>query len=127
MKVSKNKIIIGAFAAAIGIGTLGFIIKNKYMPKVPLKEYKELCLELAVIDDEICRNELEGNTVHGEEITFGSKGETVQYRYELFLEMYKDYTKEMLDEEREALYIRLAESKQYVGMEKQELELDFED
>lgn len=42
---------------------------------------------MAALDDEICRNELEGNQIGGEVITFPPKAETLQERYQLFLQM----------------------------------------
>ena len=37
---------------------------------MPLKEYTRRALYMALLDDEICRNELEGNIIGGEEIRF---------------------------------------------------------
>lgn len=126
MKINKNQKILGAVVVSVGLAAIGYVIKKKYLPRVPLKEYKEFCMEFAVIDDEICRNELMGNTIGGKEILFGSKGETVKHRYHVFKQMYISYTKEMLENEREVLYTRLAQSKQYADAEKQDLTLEFE-
>lgn len=38
-------------------------------------------LYMALLDDEICRNELEGNIIGGEEIRFPPKAESLHYRY----------------------------------------------
>ena len=43
-----------------------------------LKEFSRYALCMAVIDDEICRNELEGNQIGDEVITFPPKKETLQ-------------------------------------------------
>lgn len=57
------------------------------MIRMPLKEFTRYALYMAVLDDEICRNELEGNQIGDEVITFPPKEETLQYRYHLFLQM----------------------------------------
>lgn len=52
------------------------------------------------MDDEICRNELEGNSIGGREIACLSSKESIEYRYDLFLEMYKDDLEEVLMKEK---------------------------
>ena len=49
--------------------------------RIPLEEYTRYALYMAVMDDEICRNELEGNWIDGKEITFPPKMESLQQRY----------------------------------------------
>lgn len=102
-----------------GVGYVYYI----FIPKMSMKKYTQACLYLAVMDDEICRNELEGNFVEGKPIVFPPKRESLQYRYHLFLEMYKQYSKKKLEEEIKSMEERLEESKQYVGKEKVELEV----
>ncbi|RKD22343.1 hypothetical protein SAMN02745883_02386 [Caminicella sporogenes DSM 14501] len=100
----------------------GFIYKSN-KPKIPVKEYEALCLELAKIDDQIARNELEGNTINGKKVVFPPKDESIKYRYEVFLDMYKKYSREDLEKEKEHLLKRLETSKQYLNEESQDLEL----
>ena len=69
-------------AAAIGLGACW-----RRAIRMPLKEFTRFALYMAVMDDEICRNELEGNQIGDEVITFPPKEETLQYRYHLFLQM----------------------------------------
>ena len=52
--------------------------------RMPLREYTRYALYMAALDDEICRNELEGKNIGGELILFPPKSESLQYRYHLF-------------------------------------------
>lgn len=120
--MDNKTIIISAMSAVIAVTII--ICYFKFMPKIPLKEYTKLCLYFAAMDDEICRNELEGNFVNGKKILFPPKDESIHYRYKLFLDTYKKYTRKELEQERERFIKRLEESQQYIGTPKQELELE---
>lgn len=101
-------------AGSVGIGALllglGYIWKKKF-PCMSLKQYTKACLYMAVLDDEICRNEWEGCLIEGKKVVFPSKADSLQYRYHLFLEMYLAYTREQMDDEVHRLEKRLAECK----------------
>ena len=70
---------------AAGLGVLGACIAGtvccRRTIRIPLEEYTRYALYMAVMDDEICRNELEGNWIDGKEITFPPKMESLQQRY----------------------------------------------
>lgn len=97
----------------------------KLFPKMSVKSYTQMCLYMAVMDDEICRNELEGNTIEGKKIMFPPKRESLQYRYHLFLKMYKQFTSRQLEQEIEEMEKRLQESKLFLHKEKEELQVEF--
>lgn len=98
----------------------------KIFPKVKWKEYTKICLYLAVMDDEICRNELEGNFVDGKEIVFPPKSDSLQYRYHLFLQTYKSLKLDELEQEVRVFEKRLKDSKRYISEEKIELEVELD-
>lgn len=125
--MNKNKLKVISLSVGIGsvVSGIGYLY-YKFIPKMSLKKYTEACLYMAVMDDEICRNELEGNYMDGKEIVFPPKRESLQYRYNLFLEMYKTYSKKKLEKEIIKLEKRLEESKQYIDMEKEELSVEME-
>lgn len=120
----KNKKTIITITLA-GLGMAAFLYKNN-MPKIPIKEYKLLCLELAEIDDQIARNELEGNTINRNSIVFPPKDKSIKNRYKIFFDMYKKYSREELKEEKKKLLDRLEISKQYKNDESEDLELVIE-
>lgn len=122
----KQKTILLASASAIGLLTVGGSILYTHLPKMPLKSYTAACLYLAVMDDEIARNELEGNRVDGETIVFPPKMESLQYRYRLFLEMNRKLSTAEMDAEIQKFETRLEESKQHIGQAKQELKSQFD-
>lgn len=121
---TKQKTIVFTSTFVIGLLMIGGFALYKILPKMPTKEYTAACLYLAVMDDEIARNELEGNTINGEEIVFPSKKESLQYKYHLLLKMNKKMTTPEMDAEIEKFETRLEDSKQYIGLPKQELELE---
>ena len=90
----------------------------KFVPKMSIKKYMQACLYIAVMDDEICRNELEGNIIGGKEIVFPPKRESLQYRYHLFLSMYKNYSSKKLEKEIVTYEKRLQTSKRYINRKK---------
>lgn len=110
MKDNKVKICASIFGLGCIISFLS-IVYYKFIPKMSLKKYTQACLYLAVMDDEICRNELEGEFVDGKEISFPKKRESLQYRYRLFLDMYKTYSKRKLEKLIKEYEIRLEESR----------------
>lgn len=120
-KIKKIVSTLGLLSAICGLS----YVRYKFIPKVSIKRYTQACLYLAVMDDEICRNELEGNTIGGKELVFLGKRESLQYRYHLFLKMYKNHTPQQLEREIKKLEQRLENSKQYLKSEKQELEVRF--
>ena len=93
--------------------------------RMPLKEFTRYALYMAVMDDEICRNELEGNQIGDQVITFPPKEETLQDRYHLFLEMNRTKSRRQLQQEIEDMEQRLQESRQYIGQPKERLEVEF--
>lgn len=100
------------------------ILCKKLLPKVNIKKYTQICLYIAVMDDEIARNELDGNFIGEKEIKFPPKIESLQYRYHMFLKLYKEYTIEELENEILIHEERLEESKQFIGMEKQRIDVE---
>ena len=82
MKKGCKIALAGGLAVAVGA-----VACWKWMFRMPLKEFTRCALYMAVMDDEICRNELEGNRIGDEVITFPPKEESLQYRYHLFLQM----------------------------------------
>ena len=93
--------------------------------RMPLKEFTRYALYMAVMDDEICRNELEGNQIGDEVIIFPPKEETLQYRYHLFLQMNRTKGQRQIQEEIVEMEQRLRESRQYIGQPKERLEVEF--
>ncbi len=105
-------------------------MKKKRKYHMSLHEYRKYILYMAYLDDEIARNELEGNFIleHYEykKITFPDKMETLNYRYNLFFSMNKEKRKEELEKEIDEMEKRLEESKKYVNKEKRELSIKYE-
>lgn len=91
---------------------------------MPLKEFTRYALYMAVMDDEICRNELEGNQIGDQVITFAPRAETLQERYHLFLEMNRAKSRRQIQEEIAEMEQRLRESRQYIGQPKERLEVE---
>lgn len=124
-KVSNKRETLLIATAAIGVLLLGGRMLYNLLPKIPIKEYTAACFYLAVMDDEIARNELEGNSIDGKEIVFPSKRESLQSKYHLFLEMHKKLSATEMDAEIRKFEIRLKESKQHIGQEKQKLKSEW--
>ena len=124
-KDSNNRVwghIIGGISLCIG----GAILAYYKLPRVPLKEYTKICQYLAVMDDEICRNELDGNYIENEKIVFPSKRDSLQYKYHLFLETYKRFSLQELEEEFSKFEKKLEESRQYIYEENVELQVELQ-
>ena len=94
------------------------------MIRMPFKEFTRYALYTAVMDDEICRNELEGNQIGDEVITFPPKEETLQDRYHPFLQMNRTKSRRQIQEEISEMEQRLQESRQYIGQPKEQLEVE---
>ena len=82
MKKSHQIAALGCLAAAAGVGACW-----RRSIRMPLREFTRSALYMAVMDDEICRNELAGSKIGDTVITFPPKDETLQERYHLFLQM----------------------------------------
>ena len=120
MKTSHKIAALGSLTAVAGAAACW-----KWMIRMPLGEFARCALYMAVMDDEICRNELEGNRIGDEVITFPPKEESLQYRYHLFLQMNLRKTSAQLQEEIADMEQRLQESRQYIGQPKEQLEVEF--
>ena len=91
---------------------------------MPLKEFTRSALYMAVMDDEICRNELEGNQIGDKIITFPPRAETLQARYHLFLQMNQTKSCQQIQKNIAEMERRLQESRQYIGQPKERLEVE---
>ena len=96
----------------------------RWMIRMPLREFTRCALYMAVIDDEICRNELEGNQIGDEVITFPPKEETLQDRYHLFLQMNRTKSRRQLRREIADMEQRLRESRQHISQPREQLEVE---
>ena len=94
------------------------------MIRVPLKEFARYALYMAVMDDEICRNELEGNQIGAQTICFRPREETIQEKYHLFLSMNRKKSRKQLRKEIGEMERRLRDSRRYVGQPKAHLEIE---
>ena len=119
MGKGKHGAMLGILAAC---GAAGAIYRWHY--RMPMKEYTRYALYMAALDDEICRNELEGNRIGDEVITFPPKEESLQYRYHLFLELNRTKDRRQLQQEIADLEQRLQESRQYRDQPKERLEVE---
>lgn len=113
--------------AALGCLTVvvGSAVCWRWMFRIPLKEFTRYALYMAVMDDEICRNELEGNQIGNVVITFPPKAETLQERYHLFLQTNRAKSRRQIREEITEMEQRFRESRQYIGQPKERLEVAF--
>lgn len=112
-------------AALSGLtAAVGAVACWKWMIRMPLKEFTRYALYMAVMDDEICRNELEGNQIGDEVITFPPKEETLQYRYHLFMQMNRTKSRRQIQKEIADMEQRLQESRQCIGQPKEQLEVE---
>ena len=120
MKKAYKIALAGGLAVAVSAAVCW-----KWLIRMPLKEFTRYALYMAVMDDEICRNELEGNQIGDQVITFPPKEETLQERYHLFLEMNRAKSRRQLRQEIADMEQRLQESRQYIGQPKERLEMEF--
>lgn len=119
MKTRYKIAALGSLAAVAGTA-----VCCRWMIRMPLKEFTRYALYMAVMDDEICRNELEGNQIGDEVIIFPPKEETLQYRYHLFLQMNRTKSRRQIQKEIADMEQRLQESRQYIGQPKEQLEVE---
>ena len=119
MKKGCKIALVGGLAAAVGA-----VACWKWMIRMPLREFTRYALYMAVLDDEICRNELEGNQIGDEVITFAPRAETLQERYHLFLELNRSKSRQQLQQEIADMEQRLQESRQYAGQSGEQLEVE---
>lgn len=110
------------------LGCLAIIVGSvacwRGMIRMPLKEFTRYALYMAVMDDEICRNELEGNQIGDTVIAFPPREESLQERYHLFLEMNRTKSRQQLQAEIAEMEQRLRQSQQYIGQPKGQLEVE---
>ncbi len=95
----------------------------RWMIRMPLKEFTRYSLYMAVMDDEICRNELEGNQIGDTVIAFPPREESLQERYHLFLKMNRTKNHRQLQAEIADMEQRLQESRQFLDQPKEQLEV----
>ena len=104
-----------AVGATIGVG-----LYKTFKCKMTTREYTEKCLYLAYLDDGICRYELESRSLDGEEVVFQPKKESLNYRYNLFTEIYVNHTKEEMEKEIKLMETRLQTTVEKLAEKKQE-------
>lgn len=120
MKKGCTIALAGGLAVAVSAA-----VSWRWKIRMPVKEFTRYALYMAVLDDEICRNELEGNQIGDDIITFPPKVETLQERYHLFLERNWTKSRRQLQQEIVDMEQRLRESRQYIGQPKERLEVEF--
>lgn len=120
MKPYYKAAILGCLTAGAGVAAY-----RCRMIRMSLKEFTRYALYMAVMDDEICRNELEGNRIGEEIIKFPPKPETLQERYHFYLQANRKRSRRQIQGEIAAMKQRLQESRQYTGQPKQRLEIPF--
>ena len=108
MKTGHKIMALGCLSLVVG-----FAARWRWVIRMPLKEFTRYALYMAVMDDEICRNELEGNQIGDEVIAFPPKAATLQERYHLFLQMNRAKSRQQIQKEIAAMELRLQESQQY--------------
>ena len=118
MKTGHKAAILSCLAVGAGAAACW-----RWMIRMPLKEFTRYALYMAVLDDEICRNELEGNQIGEAVIQFPPKVETLQEGYHLFLQMNRKKSRRQLQEEIADMEQWLLESRQYIGQPKERLEV----
>lgn len=110
MNTHHKAAILGCLAVATGM-----IVWKRWAFRMPFKEFTRYALYMAVMDDEICRNELEGNDLGGVRIEFPDKMDSLQMRYHLFLQMNQKKSRRQILDEIAAMEQRLQDSRQYIG------------
>lgn len=120
MKTSHKIAALGSLTAVAGAAACW-----KWMIRMPLKEFTRYALYMAALDDEICRNELEGNQIGTGVITFPPKAETLQQRYHLFLQMNRTKSRRQIQADIADMEQRLQQSRQYIHAPKEQLEVEF--
>ena len=120
MKNGHKAVILGGLAVGAGAAVCW-----RWKIRMPLKEFTRSALYMAVMDDEICRNELEGNQIGTGVITFPPKAETLQQRYHFFLQMNRTKSRRQIQEDIANMEQRLQQSRQYINRPKEQLEVEF--
>ena len=110
MNTHHKAAILGCLAVATGM-----VVWKRWAFRMPFKEFTRYALYMAVMDDEICRNELEGNDLGGVRIEFPDKMDSLQMRYHLFLQMNQKKSRQQILDEIAAMEQRLQDSRQYIG------------
>ena len=110
MKNGCKIAVVGCLAVAAGAAACW-----RRMIRVPIRMFTRYALYMAVLDDEICRNELEGNQIGDEVVTFPPKSETLQERYHFFLELNRTKSCRQIQQEIADMEQRLRKSRQYAG------------
>lgn len=119
MKTGHKIVALGCLA--VGVASA---VRWRWMIRMPFQEFTRYALYMAVMDDEICRNELEGNQIGDEIIIFPPKVETLQERYHLFLQMNRVKSRQQIQAEIAEMEQRLQESRQYGGQPKEQMEVE---
>ena len=119
MKKGCKIALVGGLAVAVSAAACW-----RWMIRMPVKEFTRYALYMAVMDDEICWNELEGNQIGDEVITFPPKEEPLQDRYHLFLRINRTKSHRQIQEKIAEMDKRLQESRQYIGQPKEQLEVE---
>ena len=120
MKRGHKIAALGCLAAVAGTAAYW-----RWMIRMPLREFTRYALYMAVMDDEICRNELAGSQIGDTIIIFPPKAETLQNRYHLFLQMNRSKSRGQLRKEITDMEQRLQASRQYLDQPKVQLEVEF--
>ena len=110
MKNGCKIAVVGCLAVAAGAAACW-----RRMIRVPIRMFTRYALYMAVLDDEICRNELEGNQIGDEVVTFPPKSETLQERYHFFLKLNRTKSRRQIQQEIADMEQRLRKSRQYAG------------
>lgn len=119
MKNGHKAVTLGGLAVGAGAAVCW-----RWRIRMPLKEFTRSALYMAVMDDEICRNELEGNQIGDKIITFPPRAETLQARYHLFLQMNQTKSRQQIQKNIAEMERRLQEYQQYIGQPKEWLEVE---
>ena len=121
MEMQYRKILfLGVLAACAG----SFLYYKRNI-RIPLKPYTRRALQMAVLDDAICRRELEGNSMDGHAITFPPETETLPHRYHLFLSMNRKKSRIALQAELARMEQRLREAEGLRNTLKTNLDIGF--
>lgn len=118
MRLGTKAALLGSVAVGVGAAACW-----RWQFRVSLKEFTRYALYMAVLDDEICRNELEGCTVGEEVLCFPPKSETLQGRYHFFLQRNRGKSRRQLNEELVAMEHRLQDSREVADQPKGAIEL----
>lgn len=87
------KMLLGGLATATALALL------RLHPRMGISSYTECCRYLAILDEEIARRLLEGQSVGGKAIVFPTRRASLAYRYSLHLGLHRHDTKAQLERE----------------------------